>query len=161
MKRVSKETAEDAILKRFLEGYSKRFGVELINIHHRDRPDYEVTNPKTGEIFGIEITVVYQDDEEAKIQYGAVKEWGRFVGSSKQLLSKLNMRLEDKALKSKSYNYSGRMILAIWWGSLVFSEKFDIDFIRHEIRVPENDFLEIWLIIRNKDDYSPELYLLQ
>ena len=40
MKRVEHDEAEKAILKRFIEAYHKRFGIELVKIIHRDKPDF-------------------------------------------------------------------------------------------------------------------------
>jgi hypothetical protein len=160
MKKVSGKTAEFEILKRFIIGYRKRFSIELNNINHRDKPDFEVSNPNTGECFGIEVTGMYQNEEEPKIQYGSIDKWDHFCGSIEELLSSLNIRLKDKARKSKSYNYCRRMLLAIWLDSLIFTAKFDVDFIRNQIIIPDNNFSEIWLIIQSKDD-TPELYPLR
>jgi hypothetical protein len=161
MKPISKQVAETAILERFLIAYRKRFGVGLTAVIHRDKPDFEVTNPITHERIGIEITGLYQNEMEAKIQYGAVDDWERFEGSTEELLQSLNSRLDDKARKSKSYQYDGRILLVIWFGSLVFNQRFDIDFVSRQIVIPENAFSEIWLVLRDKEDYSPELYSLQ
>lgn len=160
-KPITKEEAEKIILERFIIAYQKRFGVRFTCIDHRDKPDFEVINPDTNEHIGIEVTGIYQNTEEAKIQYWAVDDWDVFEGSTDELISSLNNRLEDKAKKSKSYIFDGRMFLAILLGSLVFNQKLDIDFIQNQIAIPENRFSEIWLIIRDKDDYSPELYPLQ
>lgn len=161
MKTVSREEAEVAILERFLIAYRKRFGVELTNIIHRDKPDFEVINPLTQERIGIEITGVYQNEKEAKIQYGAVDDWEIFQGSTEELLESLNRRLDGKARKCESYRYEGRIFLVIWLGSLVFNQKYDVDFIRREIVIPKNAYSEIWLVIREREDNSPELYSLQ
>jgi len=160
MEPVPKEIAELAILDRFITAYHKRFGIKLINVLHRDKPDFEVTNPKTVKRLGIEVTGTYQNEEEAKIQYGSVQNWDIFVGSGEELITSLNSRLKDKAQKSKSYKFDGQIFLAIWLGSLVFNQKMDVDFIRHRINIPENDFSEIWLIIQSEEG-TPELYPLQ
>jgi hypothetical protein len=161
MKPVSKEEAEVLILEHFLIAYQKRFNVKLTNIIHRDKPDFDVTNPITKEHIGIEVTGSYQNEREAIIQYGDIDDGELFVGSIEELLTSLNNRLNDKAEKSKTYKFNGRIFLVIWLGSLVFNQKFDVDFIRHKLFIPQNRFSEIWLIIRDKDDYSPELYPLQ
>lgn len=73
----------------------------------------------------------------------------------------INDRLADKAEKAKSYAFDHQIWLVILLGSLVFNQKVDVDFIRKRIVIPENRFSKIWLIIRDRDDYSPELYPLQ
>ncbi len=160
MKPSSRETAERAILDRFIQAYSKRFSIELTNITHQDKPDFVVVNSVTGEILGIEVTGAYQNAQEAKIQYG-VEKLDRFVSSSDEIISSLNARLSDKAEKSKAYVFDSRMILVIWLGSLVFNQKTDIDRFLHKLVIPNSKFSEIWLVVRDKDDYSPDLYLLQ
>lgn len=135
MKRITRDTAEVAILERFLIAYSKRFGVELSDIVHRDKPDFQVRNPKTDEIIGIEVTGVYQNKREAKIQYSAINNWDRFKGSTEELVKSLNERLKDKSRKSKTYIFDGRMILALWLGSLVFNQKIDADFIHRQLKI--------------------------
>jgi hypothetical protein len=107
MEPVSKETAELVLLDRFITAYQKRFGIKLINVLHRDKPDFEVTNPETGKRLRIEVTGTYQNEEEAKIQYGSVQNWDIFVGSGEELIISLNSRLKDKAQKSKSYKIDG------------------------------------------------------
>ena len=149
-----------AILDRFITVYHKRFDIKLINILHRDKPDFEVTNPETGNRLGIEVTGTYQNEEEAKIQYGSVQNWDIFVGSGEELITSLNSRLKDKAQKSKSYKFDGQIFLAIWLGSLVFNQKMDVDFIWHKIIFPENEFSDIWLIIESEEG-TPELYPLE
>lgn len=162
MSRVSRKNAESKILNRFLIGYQKRFGIVLSNVIHRDKPDFEVTNPVTGKKLGIEITGVYQDPQEAESQYtihppGTVS-W--IQGSLDDLLAANNECLRSKADKSLKYNFGGNMVLAIWIGSSVYNRKFDIDYIKHDITIPESRFSQVWLILKDKEDYSPELYPL-
>lgn len=85
----------------------------------------------------------------------------RFEGSLDDFVSSINKVLSDKAEKSWEDNFDGKLILLIWLGSLVFTEKMDIDFIHNEINIPYNAFSDIWLIIRNRTEFSPELYPLQ
>jgi len=85
----------------------------------------------------------------------------RFEGLLDDLVSSMNKVLSDKAMKSWEYDFDSKLILSVWLGSLVFTEKMDIDFIRNEIIIPINAFSDIWLTIRNRTDFSPELYPLQ
>jgi hypothetical protein len=161
MPRISREQAELAIFERFNSAYMKRFGYPLVDIEHQDRPDFIAVDPILEESLGIEITGVYQDSTEARIQYWDVDHWGKFTGSIEDLIKSLNCVLEDKSAKSWEYKFDGRLILGILMGSLVFNEKIDIDFIRNEIVVPENAFTNIWLILSDRSDNTPELYDLQ
>ena len=161
MPRVTKPQAEEAILRRFVSAYEREFGVQLGEPIHGDRPDFEFVDPVTNEKLGLEVTGVYQTDDEAKIQYWAVEEWGVFHGSQEDLLTSINRIIAQKAPKSESYGYQGRLMLAIWLGSLVFNEKFDVEFIRPAIVSPPNTFADIWLITRDRKDHSDGLYRLQ
>jgi hypothetical protein len=76
------------------------------------------------------------------------------------LVRSLNTRLSEKSRQLLSYDFKGQVVLAIWWGSLMYNEKFDIDFIQNNIIVPENYYSEIWLIIKDAD-YTPLLYPLK
>lgn len=74
MRLVSKEDAERVILERFLVAYQKRFDMKLVDVVHRDKPDFEVTNAATNEKIGIEVTGAYQNKREAIIQYGLLED---------------------------------------------------------------------------------------
>jgi len=63
MEPASREAAETAILERFLIEYHKRFDIELSNIIHSDKPDFEVTNPIINEHIGSEVTGTYQNEK--------------------------------------------------------------------------------------------------
>ena len=108
MNRVNHEEAEKAILARFIEAYRKRFGIELAIVIHRDRPDFEVTNPKTKECVGIEVTGVYQNSKEAIIQYTTMGEEDIFHGNLDELVESLKVCLKQKARKSTEYNFEGK-----------------------------------------------------
>ena len=161
MTRVDRITAEKAIMQRFSYAYEKSYGMKLANITHGDKPDFEAKDSSTEKVFALEITSVYQDDREAMIQYGETEDWGRFKGSSEELLERLNIVLQSKAIKSFTYDVSDPLHLAVLIGSLVFNQAIDIDFIRPGIVIPDNAYRFIWLIVKSRDDYMPELYELQ
>jgi len=161
MKKISKEAAEAAILERFMITYQKRFGHAFTRIKHQDKPDFAVRNPITKERIGIEVTSVYQNDKEARIQNGAAEPWDEYETSIDELLLSINTQLSKKARKSKQYMFNGRMFLVIWLGSLAFNQKTDMDLIRPRFIIPKNQFAEIWLIITENGDDSPLLYPLQ
>ena len=101
--RVSKEQAEKAIVDRFAEAYARHYGTRLNNLIHRDMPDFSATDSSTLQIVGIEVTGVYQDEREAKINYWLEGEWGSIIGNISGLISNINRALIDKAEKSASY----------------------------------------------------------
>lgn len=161
MPKISKEVAEVAIYNKFLGAYGKSFHSSLLFIDYDDRPDFIALDVKTGDKIGIEITGVYQNVREARIQYWDIDNWNKFEGSLDNLINELNTRLEDKSNKSWNYIFDGKLILAVWIGSLVYQQKSDFDFIRNKISIPNNAFIDIWLILRDDNDSSPILYPLQ
>jgi hypothetical protein len=161
MTRVSLEKAEQAFMDRFVQAYKILYGIQLVNIEKRESPDYKAYDPQKESYLGIEITSVYQNTEEAKIQYSAVENWNIFHGSLEELISKLNLILINKANKSYKYENIGELVLAIWVGSLVFNEKIDFDFIKNKITIPNNCYKRIWLILHNSKDNMPQLYEIQ
>jgi len=161
MLRIPRDQAEQLIFDRFASAFEAMFGSPLRNVVHRDRPDFEAIDPRTGNRFGIDITAAYQNQREARIQYWDMDYWGTFTGSVDELVDSLNQVLADKAEKVEDYEFDDEVALAIWLGSLVFQDKTDVGFFRHRIAIPENSFSNIWLIVRNRDDQSNELYRLQ
>jgi hypothetical protein len=159
--RISKLEAENAIMERFVSAFHREYGIKLRSIVHRDKPDYSAFDPSRNITIGIEITGVYQDDEEAKIQYWALDEWDLIIGSLEQIIARINEGIEKKVISAENYQFKQYLVLAIWIGSLVFNERRDMDFIKQELIIPKNVFRDIWLIIQNFNDHSPELYRLQ
>ena len=155
---TNKET-EMIQMNDFIAGYQKLFGVELKIIDSdRENPDFEVEDPISTEKFGVEITGLYESEYLANLQKGKIKEWDSISGSGEVLLSRLYERLACKACSSYKSEYNGELVLAIWNGSLMLNERFDIDFIRPKIVIPVSKFSKIWLIIKNRADNKPELY---
>lgn len=155
------DTAEKAIINRFIKGYKRLFGIDLVIVCHSDKPDFEVLNTQTGEKFGVEVTGLYQNDREAKIQYNREPNWDRFPGSWDDLIARLNTLLAKKADKANDYQYTGRILLAIYVGSLVYNETKDFDHIHTLITIPENRFSEIWLMLRDNTGRETELKILK
>jgi hypothetical protein len=159
--RITKDEAENAIMDRFVTAYEKMFGVQLLDIIHREKPDYSAFDPSRNILMGIEITGVYKNSEEAKIQYWEVDEWGPISGSSDDILASINISIRKKIKSAENYQFNGYLVLVIWNGSLVFNERFDMEFIKSGFVVPNNLFRDIWLIINNHNDRSPELFRIQ
>lgn len=160
MNRVPKETAERVIFNRFRKPYENLIGDELSNIIYQDMPDFLATIPTTGELIGIEVTGVYQDEEEAKIQYWRVDKWGKYTGDQKKIIAEMNRILASKAQKSREYDFDGRLLLVLFLGSLVFNEAIDMKYMRPYLNIPDNGYSEIWVIVRDRND-SYDLFPLQ
>lgn len=158
---ITRGTAELSIINGFIKGYKALLGIDLVVVSHRDKPDFEVQNTQTGEKLGVEVTGLYQNAREAKIQYDREPDWDSFSGSLDDLIANLNTLLAEKAGKAKDYQYTGKMLLAIYIGSLVYNEIQDFRYIDSRIRMPENRFFEIWLILRDNTGQETELKALK
>ena len=161
MPRIPRHQAEQLIFNRFAAAFEAMFGSPVTNAIHRDRPDFEVIDPRTGDRLGVEITAAYQNPREARIQYWDLDYWGTFTGSVDELVESLNRVIADKVEKVEDYEFEDKVALAVFLGSLVFQDKTDVGFFRHMIVIPENSYSDIWLIVRNRTDQSDELYPLQ
>ena len=159
--RVSGLEAEQANLGRFLQAYEKKFHYCPRNPVHRDRPDFELTDPCNNLPFGLELTSAYQDEIEVKINYSLEGEENYVEGNLEGLLQNLQTRISEKAVKSFSYEYPNPFHLAIWLGSFTYSEMQDVDVFSSTLLIPSNRFTHIWLIAQDDEDYSPVLYQLQ
>lgn len=136
-------------MQRFIEAYPKQYGLHLDNVALRDKPDFEATIRESGEKIGIEVTGLYQDEREAKINFNEIPEWGSQPLHVERIVAALNTRLEKKAQSSQQYEFDGNMVLAIWAGSFVFNTPQDFKLISPLIKIPESRFSEIWLVLQD------------
>lgn len=159
MQEIKKKNGEGFIINRFTKGYSVTCEISLIDISARERPDFEATIRETGEKIGIEVTGLYQNQREAMINFNKFPKWDTFMGSLDEIVSSLNTILEKKAVLSYDYDFDGRLLLAIWAGSMVYNQQFDFEFIFDQIKVPSSRFDQIWLILEDEKG-EPTLMLL-
>jgi hypothetical protein len=161
MPSISKKTAEKIIFYRFKDVYEKEKDIILENIVHDESPDFIAINKNDDSSVGIEVTGVYQNKEEAMLQYWRQDGWQDFfVGDQSELIKAFNDVLSKKAKKSFKYTPADKQILAIYMGSMVFQESIDLEFMRPEIIIPENKFSEIWILIKSYESKF-KLYRLQ
>lgn len=159
MQRITKKNGEGFIIKRFTKGYALTCRINLINISTRERPDFEAMIKETGERVGIEVTGLYQNQREAMINFNKIPEWDTFTGSLDEIVSSLNTLLEKKAALSYEYEFEGRLLLAVWAGSMVFNQPFDFKFIFDQIEIPSSRFDQIWLILEDQKGESTLMLL--
>jgi hypothetical protein len=160
MARVTNDQAQKAILQRFIEAYPKHRHLHFENIIARDKPDFEATIQETGERVGIEVTGVYQDEREAKINYSVMTEWASHTQDADKIVAALNTCLVKKARSSQQYQFDGRMLLSIWIGSFVFNTPRDFKFISPLIKVPTTKFNELWLVLKDQSSGESVLFSL-
>jgi hypothetical protein len=159
--RVTKRQAEQAIFDRFKNAYLNQYGSKLINVNHRDRPDFSAIDSTTGRKIGIEVTGVYQDSREAEINYWLSGDWGIIIGDVDGLVDNINRSLDDKSQKASSYDKFGPLVLAIWIGSFIFKTKTDINYIESDLVIPKNPYSLIAFIIKDDRYQKSVLHILQ
>ena len=159
--RVSREEAEQAIFRRFVEAYAGHYSAELTNVIHRDAPDFSAIDSITGQTLGIEVTGAYQDEREAEINYWLEGEWGTIVGNVAGLIANINSALIDKAEKAKSYEKIGPLLLVIYIGSFIFHHETDMMFIVPSLSIPPNHYSLISLVITDERGEVPKIQVLQ
>lgn len=159
--RVTKQQAELAIFDRFVKAYSRHFGTTLEKIKHRDKPDFSAVDAGTGQTIGVEVTGVYQDEREAKINYWLSGTWGKIEGNVEGLISSINRSMVEKAAKAISYQNVGPLILAMWIGSFIFKTRSDIKYFEHDLIIPKNPFSLIVLILKDENYQDPVFHILQ
>ena len=147
--RQQKEPIERATLDYFLKAYNELKGTHLQFVNKQERPDFLVRDRDSVEDVGVEVTVLFYDDEEAKMLLGRSNKADSLTlhgfMNSRALITRLNITLENKAKAAQKYNFEGNLILVIRTASRVFDkESFDM----HEtnITIPANRFNEIWLV---------------
>src|SRR5450759_2568967 len=87
---ITRDVAEQALIDRLIKGYKRILGIDLVVVSHGDKPDYDVLNTQTRERLGVEVTGLYQNEIEAKINYSREPNWDSFSGSMDELIANLN-----------------------------------------------------------------------
>jgi hypothetical protein len=160
MERITREQAQQAIMQKFVEAYYRQHGIQLVGIVERDKPDFEAMISESRQKIGIEVTGIYQDEREAKINYSEITEWDSHPSFIEKVIPALNTGLENKAKRSRKYEYDGRIILVIWVGSFIYNTPQDFSAIGSKIKVPDSRFSEIWLVLRDDNTDQPMLLSL-
>ena len=159
MTKISKKQAEVALFERFAVCYHARYGADLVDIAHGDKPDFLATDSVLGIRLGVEVTGAYQDSREAEINYSKHVWWGALTGSAADTVTAVNHAMAKKAEKRRQYAFRGPILLAVWIGSLVFAHESDFRLLAPRLLVPENQYSLISLIL--KSDSGPTLLVLQ
>lgn len=146
MSLIEKRDIEKATLDYFLSAYNRLKGTCFVFHLHRDSPDFIIKDSKSLDIIGIEVTVLFYDDSEAKLLLGRSKEEDtHHLMCSDKFIRQLNTRLEEKCKSAKNYSFDKKMLLVVRNASRIFDES-DIKIYKGDIIVPTNVFYEIWML---------------
>jgi hypothetical protein len=152
---------EEIYIYRFVVAYEFKYKQVLKVVEkNRERPDFSVRINKTGELIGVEVTGIFQNEEEAKIMWGKYKNWNKFTGDNEELINELQRIIYKKIEKVLEYDFDGRIFLVIFLGSIVFNEWADACYLHKYLNIPFNKFERIYLLVKEKTTENPELYPL-
>lgn len=118
----NKEDRQQIELDIFLRDYSKlEYGGQIELVRWRERPDCEVRDVKTGQIFGLELTSVYLNKKRVeKYRRGQFKVPKRDPDLIEAYQARLLKAVREKVEKARSgYEIYPRMVLGIFVGDVV------------------------------------------
>ena len=139
-----------------LEGYALDY---FLNKHKpywelvekKEKPDFLLRSKETGKQFGIEVTHLWYDDEEARMLLGRSNKKVSDLQNADTLIKELNNRLVKKDTKARKYKFDKPMFLLIRITSRVF-DKSTFDMYETDIVIPPDCiFKAIWLLFYNFD----------
>ena len=134
--RAEKENIEKYTIKYFCKNYKEKLRV----IEYRDKPDFVVRNEELELDIGVEVAVLWYDDEEAKMRLGRSKK-GRKENHGRMghtnLVKKLNELLEKKINKVSDYERYDKSFLVIRVASDIFYRN-TLDKYEGEIKFTKN-----------------------
>ncbi|MFH1207158.1 MAG: hypothetical protein V1668_00950 [Patescibacteria group bacterium] len=137
-----KNRLEKSALEYFLSFYKKISGEP----NKGEKPDYTIKDKKTNSLYGIEIAHLFDGENGAKVSLG--KET-MYEGTTEDLINiHLNTLLSRKLTEVRNYKKTDKMVLVIRVGDQI-TEKEDIERLLGLVKLPDNQFDEIWLLIYN------------
>lgn len=144
-----KHWLENRLMDYFIEAMNKMHGVNFSIVLHRDRPDFIIKDETHSTNFGVEITHLFYDQDEAKdlmchdnFSYSKVENIEHYIHI-------LNLILAKKAEKAKGYLQDYELILLVGVTSALFNRD-DFEMAQENILVPENQFSTICLVFFNQ-----------
>lgn len=149
MKMSEKTELEEAACNYFIDAYNQRRGTAFKIKQHRDKPDFVVEDPVSGQVVGIEITHLYYDPEDAKMLLGrSNKKLHEPHGpmNDTDWIDTLSTRLQEKDLAGREYNFEHRMFLVVRVAPSPF-DKSTLQMYEDDIVIPPSAFDEIWLLL--------------
>lgn len=157
-----KEWLEESLINYFIEAMNNMHNSNYSVIVHRDRPDFIVEDKQQSKKFGVEITHLYYDKEEAKELLGHEHMTDSKVENIEHYIDILNKLLHKKAQKVEGYDQSFNLILLVGVTSPLFTRD-DFENSREDIIVPENKFSVICLVFFNElnQDWEDLMFIKQ
>ncbi|HBY19413.1 MAG TPA: hypothetical protein DEG71_00050 [Clostridiales bacterium] len=150
-----KEWLEKSLISYFIKAINNMHNTNYSITIHRDRPDFIIGDTLQNKNFGVEITHLFYDEEEAKELLGHVPMINSKVENIEHYINILNKLLNKKAHKAKAYDHSHELVLLVGITSPLFTWG-DFENSREYIVIPQNDFSIICLVFFNEEHQNWE-----
>jgi len=145
---TEKQWLEKSLMDYFIDSMNKMHGLYYSIVAHKDRPDFIVKEKKQNKKFGVEVTNLYYDSEDAREIFGRGIMTNSKVENIEHYVFILNQLLDKKAHKSKGYDPNLDLILLIGVTSMLF-DRNDFENSIPDIFIPESKFSIICLVFFN------------
>lgn len=139
---------EKSLMDYFIDSMNKMHGLNYSIVTHTDRPDFIIKETNHMKKFGVEVTNLYYDPEDAREIFGRGMMTTSKVESIEHYVYILNQLLCKKAQKSKGYDPSLELILLIGITSMLF-DRDDFENSIPDIFIPDSKFSMICLVFFN------------
>jgi len=139
---------EESLMDYFIDSMNKMHGLSYSIVAHKDRPDFIIREKNQNKKFGVEVTNLYYDQEDAREIFGRGIITNSKVENIEHYVYILNQLLCKKAQKSKGYDPNLDLILLIGITSMLF-DRNDFENSISDILLPESKFSIICLVFFN------------
>lgn len=150
-----KQWLEESLINYFTSVINTIFNFSFFVVTHRDRPDFIIKEPYRNKIFGVEVTNLYYDEEDAKEILGRGNINHPKIETIEHYIYMLNKLLEKKSRKAEGYDQNHELILLIGITSQLFTRE-DFENSREDIIIPQNRYSIICLVFFNESNQNWE-----
>ncbi len=140
---------EESLINYFIKAMNNMHNSCYAVVTHMDRPDFIIKDTLKNKKFGVEVTNLYYDSDEAKELLGHEHAPFYKVENIEHYIYILNELLEKKAQKANGYYQKYDLILLVGITSPLFTRN-DFENARDEIIIPESKFAVICLVFFNE-----------
>lgn len=144
-----KEWLEESLIDYFIQAMNNMHKSNYQVVIHRDRPDFIIVEKFQNKKFGVEVTHLFYDPEEAKQLLGHQHLLDSKVENIEHYINILNKLLAKKTEKANGYDQSYDLVLLVGITSPLFTRD-DFENSREDIIIPQSKFAIICLVFFNE-----------
>lgn len=145
---TEKEWLESSLINYFIEALNNMHSLSCEVIVHRDRPDFIIEEKQNKLRYGVEVTHLFYDQEDAKDLLGHQSLNNSKFETIEHYINILNKLILQKSFKFSGYDHSHDLILLIGVTSPLFN-RHDFEISREDIFIPSNNYSSICLVFSN------------